>query len=71
MFEVSWKSGHHCHQWMGTIPSPSVDLALVETIHKSVSLLATIHCKYILVMTYRPCFVYTFSTPLVYDPVLR
>ncbi|KAF9459086.1 hypothetical protein BDZ94DRAFT_1269139, partial [Collybia nuda] len=57
-------------QSSGTIPSPLVDLALVETVYKSVSLLAMIHCKYIPVMTYRPCFVYTFSTPLVYNPVL-
>ncbi|KAF9456001.1 hypothetical protein BDZ94DRAFT_1276723 [Collybia nuda] len=54
-----------------TIPSPLVALALVETICKSVSLLATVRCKYIPVMTYRPCFIYTFSTPLVYNPVLR
>ncbi|KAF9461753.1 hypothetical protein BDZ94DRAFT_1262897, partial [Collybia nuda] len=58
-------------QSSGTIPSPLVDLALVETIHKSVSPLTMIHCKYIPVMTYRPCFVYTFSTSLVYNPVLR
>ncbi|KAF9456520.1 hypothetical protein BDZ94DRAFT_1275402, partial [Collybia nuda] len=58
-------------QSSGTIPSPLVDLALVKTICKFVSLLATILCEYIPVMTYRPCFVYTFSIPLVYDMVLR
>ncbi|KAF9457227.1 hypothetical protein BDZ94DRAFT_1273755, partial [Collybia nuda] len=54
-----------------TVPSPLVDLALVETVHKSVSLLAMIRCEYIPVMTYRPCFIYNFSTPLVYNPILR
>ncbi|KAF9466570.1 hypothetical protein BDZ94DRAFT_1251245, partial [Collybia nuda] len=58
-------------QSSGTVPSPLVDLALVETICKFVSFLAMICCKYIPVMTYRPCFIYTFSTPLVYDLVLR
>ncbi|KAF9459001.1 hypothetical protein BDZ94DRAFT_1269369, partial [Collybia nuda] len=58
-------------QSSGTDPSPLVDLALEETICKFVSLLTMIHCEYIPVMTYRPCFVYTFSTPFVYNPVLR
>ncbi|KAF9456791.1 hypothetical protein BDZ94DRAFT_1274847, partial [Collybia nuda] len=58
-------------QSSGTVPRPSVDLTLVETVCKSVSLLTTICCEHIPVMTYRPCFVYTFSTPLVYNPVLR
>ncbi|KAF9465502.1 hypothetical protein BDZ94DRAFT_1253963, partial [Collybia nuda] len=57
-------------QSSGTIPSPLVDWALVETICKPVSLLTTILCEHIPVMTYRLCFVYTFSTPLVYNPVL-
>ncbi|KAF9469990.1 hypothetical protein BDZ94DRAFT_1243694, partial [Collybia nuda] len=54
-----------------TVPSPLVDLTLVKTVCKSLSLLATICCKYIPVTTCRPCFVYTFSTPLVYNLVLR